>query len=163
MVNRYGRFVAATLHAIGAALLVGSILLPPARIGVASTISLHELFDLLLSGHVPFSVPKWIGLFGYVPAMSGALILLTGFLSGTLQLIFRGIGVAIAWIAAILLLLGGPWMVPSNMGSGLWMLVVGAIVVGCGLVWDVLVARAWQKAGKNKAAGYEPSAMGVSP
>lgn len=123
---------AATACSVAAAvLLVVGITRPPARTGIASTISMHELFDLLLAGNLPLRIPRWIGLFGYLPAFGGALLLLAEATRGTRRIVVRTVGLAVVVVSVIGIVWFGPWGAPGNLGAGSWIVLVGT---GCALL-----------------------------
>lgn len=110
---------------VAAVLLVVSITLPPARSGVASTISLHELFDLLLAGDLPLRIPRWLGIFGYLPALGGGLLLLAEAAQGGLRVVVRSVGLVVAVVSVVAIVVFGPWDAPGNLGTGSWLALAG--------------------------------------
>ena len=101
--------------------------------GIGSTISTHELFDLMLAGNLPFSIPRWLGLFGYVPVLGGALLLIAEAAQSRIRSAVRLVGVASAVISVGALVFFGPWEVPGELGSGLWLGLIGVAfaLLGC--------------------------------
>ncbi len=129
------------VRAAGALLLVVSITRPPADNGTGSTISLHELFDLLLAGNLPMPIPRWVGVFGYVPAIGGAMILISEALPTRPGLVVRGIGWLAAAASVSVLVTQGPWQVFGGLGPALWLGMAGVVVVGLGIAMGRLLDR----------------------
>jgi hypothetical protein len=125
------RRVATACSVAAAVLLVVGITRPPARTGIASTISMHELFDLLLAGNLPLRVPRWIGLFGYLPALGGALLLLAEATRGPRRVVVRSVGLAVVVVSVIGIVWFGPWGALGNLGAGSWIVLAG---MGCALL-----------------------------
>lgn len=119
---------------LAAVLLVVSVTRPVAGTGLGSTLSLHQLFDLVLSGNLPIRVPRWIGLSGYLPALAGAVLLIAEAATGRWRTGLRmvGVGVATASVAAIVAL--GPW---EKLGSGAWLGVAGVASAWFGVALGV--------------------------
>ncbi len=128
---------------VAASFLVVSITRPPARSGVASTISMHELFDLLLAGNLPVPVPRWLGIFGYLPALGGGLLLLAEAARGRLRVVVRSVGLALAVVSVVAIVWFGPWHAPGNLGAGSWLALVGA---ACALLGAAIESFAPMKA-----------------
>lgn len=134
----------ATACSVAAAFfLVVSITRPPARSGVASTISMHELFDLLLAGNLPLPVPRWLGVFGYLPALGGGLLLLAEAARGRLRVVVRAVGLVLAVVSVVAIVWFGPWRAPGNLGAGSWLALVG---VACALLAVAIESFAPMKA-----------------
>ncbi len=106
-------------------LLVVCITQPLAREGIGSATSLHELFDLLLGGTLRFGIPRWLGLFGYLPAFGGIAIMIAEATHGRLRTAMRVTGVLIATVSVTILTVAGPWNSPSRLGTGLWLAIAG--------------------------------------
>ncbi len=121
------RWVVLAWTVLAATLLVTSVTRPVARTGLGSTLSLHQLFDLVLSGNLPVAVPRWIGLSGYLPAFAGAVLLIAEAATGRLRTGLRivGLGVATASVTAIVTL--GPWEAPGTLGTGAWLALAGVL------------------------------------
>lgn len=139
--TRRPEWVAPALRAVGAVALVVAVTRPVARTGLGSALALHELFDLLLSGRLPFGLPRWLGLFGYLPAIGGALVLIGEAPRGRAGPVLRWVGVSVAVVSVAVLALGGPWRRPGLYGVGLYWAFAGCILVVVGLVVGALSGR----------------------
>ena len=120
-------------------LLVTCVTQPIARMGVGSATSLHEVFDLLLDGHLRLGIPRWVGLFGYVPAFAGVAILLAEATVGRLRNVLFLSGLVSAALAVGLLAVTGPWNHVDQFGLGLWLGIAGVAVATVGGLLDRLL------------------------
>jgi hypothetical protein len=123
----------------GGALLVACVTQPLARIGVGSATSFHEVFDLLLDGHLRLGIPRWVGLLGYVPAFGGVAILLAEATVGRLLIVLFLSGLVSSAVAVGLLAATGPWNHLDRLGLGLWLGIAGVAVATVGGLLDRLL------------------------
>lgn len=123
----------------GGVLLVVCVTQPLAHVGVGSATSFHEVFDLLLDGHLRLGIPRWVGLFGYVPAFGGVAILLAEATVGRLRIVLFLSGLVASALAVGLLAVTGPWSHLDRLGLGLWLGIAGVAVVTVGGLLDRLL------------------------
>lgn len=141
----------------GGVLLVACVTQPLARTGVGSATSFHEVFDLLLDGHLRLGIPRWVGLFGYVPAFGGVAILLAEATVGRLRIALFLSGLVSSALAVGLLAVTGPWHHLDQLGRGLWLGITGVAVATVGGLLDRLLlfrARKRRSTSTKKAGAH---------
>lgn len=133
--------IALFARGVGGVLLVFSETLPLAREGIGSATSMHALFDLLLSDTIRVGIPRWLGLFGYAPAIGGVLVMLAEAARGRLQTWLRAVGLLVAGVALAAIAFGGPWRGVSLLGDAVWVGAGGISLVIAGIVAESILAR----------------------
>lgn len=102
---------------------------------------MHELFDLLLSGTIRVGVPRWLGMFGYLPAIGGIFVMLAEATVGRARAAMRMVGIVLAAVAVGAFSIGGPWHSLDQLGLGVRLAAGGLVLAIVGTVVDLVAAR----------------------
>ncbi len=131
------RTASQAIGALGGALLLTAAAAPWAERGAGSTIALHRVGDLILSGAVDAWAPPWAGLAVYTVPLAGALLLVGAGLGGRVGPAVSGGAVVLA-VAGTILVVGaldqvgragvGPGPVLAGAGA-----LLGTAAVGLGM------------------------------
>lgn len=106
---------------------------PATSSGMGSTLSAHQLADLVQSGSVTHWVPSWIGLAWYLVPISGALLVMCSALGGSIARVTRVVTAAAAAVISLALALFVTRWSPSRFGPSTWLSVVATAIAGAAL------------------------------
>jgi hypothetical protein len=102
--------------------------------GLGSTLSAHQLADLVQSGSVSYWVPSWLGVVWYAVPISGAVLIMCSSVDGPVARTTRVITSCAATAVSLALALTVTRWSPSRFGPATWLSLVAALIASTAFV-----------------------------